>query len=240
MQLTAGWKLPPLALLTLALGGCPLPRHAAPPAAAALPETPLPHLGRPYEVQPAQSALLILVYRGGALGAAGHNHLIASHDLSGAVYLPADLARSSFELHLPLASLTVDEPQLRAAQPGEDFPPGVPDSARAGTRHNMLGEALLDAAQYPQIELRALSVSVPPGTAAGEALVRVQCEVKGERHAVSVPVHYELRGDMLTASGQFALRQTQLGLTPFSAMLGALQVQDEMRISLQVSARAAR
>lgn len=240
MRLTASWKLPWLALLALALGGCPLPRHAPPPPGAALPETPLPHLGRPFDVQPAQSLLLILAYRGGTLGAAGHNHVIASHDLSGSVYLPQDLTRSSFEVHLPLASLTVDEPQLRAAQPGEDFPPGVPDSAREGTRHNMLGEALLDAARYPQIELRALSVSVPPGRAAGDIAVRVQCEVRGQQHAVSVPLHYELRGDTLTVSGDFALRQTELGLTPFSALLGALQVQDEMRISVRLSARAAR
>jgi len=238
MRLSASCKLLPLALL--ALGGCPLPRHAPPPAAAALPETPLPHLGRPFDVQPAQSLLLILVYRGGTLSSAGHNHVIASHDLSGSVYLPEDPTRSSFELHLPLASLTVDEPQLRAAQPGEDFPPGIPDSAREGTRHNMLSEALLDAARYPQIELRALSVSVPAGSAAGEVQVRVQCEVKGQQHALSVPLHYELRGDTLTASADFALRQTQLGLTPFSALLGALQVQDEMRISLRLSARAAR
>jgi polyisoprenoid-binding protein YceI len=240
MRLTAGWKLPTLALLMLALAGCPLPRHAPPPAPAALPETPLPHLGRPFEVQAAQSSLLILVYRGGALASAGHNHVIASHDLSGSFYLPADLTRSSFELHLPLESLTVDEPQLRAAQPGEDFPPGVPDSAREGTRHNMLSEALLDAAQYPQIELRALSVSMARGTAAGDAEVRVQCEVRGQRQTVSVPVHYELRGNVLTVSADFALRQTQLGLTPFSALLGALQVQDEMRIRMRLSARAAR
>lgn len=240
MRLTAGWKLPPLALVMLGLAGCPLPRHAPPPAAAALPETPLPHLGRPFDVQAAQSSLVILVYKGGTLGAAGHNHVIASHDLSGSVYLPAELTRSSFELHLPLESLTVDEPQLRAAQVGGDFPPGIPDSAREGTRHNMLSEALLDAARYPQIELRALAISMPRGAAAGDAQVRVQCEVKGQAQVVSVPVHYELRGDTLTVSADFALRQTQLGLTPFSALLGALQVQDEMRIRMQLTARAAR
>jgi hypothetical protein len=41
------------------------------------------------------------------------------------------------------------------------------------------------------------------------------------------------------ASGEFPLRQTDLGLTPFSAMLGALQVQDEMRISFHIVAQAA-
>jgi hypothetical protein len=35
------------------------------------------------------------------------------------------------------------------------------------------------------------------------------------------------------------LRQTDLGLTPFTALLGALQVQDEMQISFRIVARAA-
>jgi hypothetical protein len=55
----------------------------------------------------------------------------------------------------------------------------------------------------------------------------------------TVPVHYTLEGDTLVACGELALRQSELGLTPFSAMLGALQVQDEMHVSFRISARAA-
>jgi len=54
-----------------------------------------------------------------------------------------------------------------------------------------------------------------------------------------VPLCYRLGDGVLTATGEFPLRQSELGLTPFSAMLGALQVQDEMRIRLRVVARAA-
>jgi hypothetical protein len=36
--------------------------------------------------------------------------------------------------------------------------------------------------------------------------------------------------------GEFALRQSELGLTPFSAMLGALQVQDEMHLTFRLVA----
>jgi hypothetical protein len=36
--------------------------------------------------------------------------------------------------------------------------------------------------------------------------------------------------------GSFELRQTALGLTPFSLMLGALQVQDAMRIKFEIVA----
>jgi hypothetical protein len=38
-------------------------------------------------------------------------------------------------------------------------------------------------------------------------------------------------------SGEMPLRQSDLGLTPFSAMLGALQVEDEMRVKFRIVAR---
>jgi hypothetical protein len=37
-------------------------------------------------------------------------------------------------------------------------------------------------------------------------------------------------------SGDTSVRQTELGLKPFSAMLGALQVQDEMRVKFRIVA----
>src|SRR5580658_9387871 len=116
MRVKGRWKL--LATV-LALGGllagCAV-RPAPPPApgsaqgvapGAAFPETPAPHVGTPYDVIPQESLLTILVYRGGTLASAGHNHVIASHDLTGTIYLPADPLQSSFELHLPVGSLTV-------------------------------------------------------------------------------------------------------------------------------------
>jgi polyisoprenoid-binding protein YceI len=190
----------------------------------------------PYDVLAQESLLTILVYRGGTLASAGHNHVIASHDLGGTVYVPADPLRASFELHLPVATLTVDEAALRAQQASADFPPDVSEGARAGTRHNMLGAALLDAEHSPEIVLRALRMEK---TADAGMLARVQCMVRGEVRTFAVAVRYERSDDELIVSGALALRQTDLGLTPFSAMLGALQVQDEMRVSFRIVARAA-
>ena len=50
-------------------------------------------------------------------------------------------------------------------------------------------------------------------------------------------VRYEHSGERLVVSGDTALQQSELGLKPFSAMLGALQVQDEMRVQLPHSSR---
>jgi YceI-like domain len=239
------WKplLPQVAWLAM-LSGCPLPPRPPPPPAAAPPQTlvPAPHAGTPYEIVPQASLLTILVYRGGPLASAGHNHVIASHDLSGTIYVPSEILQSSFEVHVPAATLTVDEPELRAQQPAAEFPPEVSAEAREGTRRNMLGEALLDAPRNPEIVLRALRLERAGGAAAdsGAVVAHVQSTVRGEVRALTVPVRYQRGGNgTLEVSGEFPLRQTELGLTPFSAMLGALQVQDEMRISFHLVAHAA-
>jgi hypothetical protein len=195
----------------------------------------------PYLLGPDASLLIVRVYRGGALASAGHNHLIASHDLSGTIYVPADPLRSSFEVHVPVATLTVDESALRAQQNSSDFPPDVPESAREGTRRNMLGPALLDAELSPEIVLRAYSLeraTAAPGAASDTVVAHVQSTVRAAVRSFSVPVRYHLESGTVDLSGELPLRQSDLGLTPFSAMLGALQVQDEMRVSFHIVARA--
>jgi hypothetical protein len=241
MRLSASCKLrcAAVTLLMFLLAACVQhPRAPAPPGA---PQIALaPHEGTPHDVAAAESLLLIRVYRGGTLGSAGHNHVIACHALAGTIYVPADLLRSSFELHLPVAELTVDEAALREAEHSPDFPPQVPDSAREGTRRNMLGTALLDAEHYPQIELRAVRLEAAARAPDGAAtvLAHIEVTVRGQAHLISVPVSYRQDGGSVIASGETALRQSELGLTPFSALLGALQVQDEMRLSFRIVAHA--
>jgi len=228
------WRLAP-ALAALLLAACPT-RAPRPIAAAPVSLSPAPvPPGEPYPIASAESLLLIRAYRGGTLGAAGHNHVIAARGLSGTFHVPADPAQASLELVLPVAQFSVDEPQLRTAEHSADFPPEVPESARAGTRRNMLGAALLDATDFPEITIRSSSLEL----AAGTAVAHLEVTVRGSPHAISVPLHFELAEGVLEVSGQTRLTQTELGLTPFSAFLGALQVQDEMQVSFHLVAHAA-
>lgn len=233
------------ALATAGLTGCPT-RPSAPPAPAGQPTAPqapaqapgLPREGRPYDIVSGDSLLTLLVFRGGALAKAGHNHVIASHALRGTLYVPADLSRSTLEVHFPVAELTVDEVALRAKENEADFPPDVPDSAKEGTRKNMLGGALLDSEHYPEIVLRSSGPLEPvPGQA--QWLAHVQVTVRDRTTTIVVPLHYEQHADEIVVSGEFPLKQTDLGLTPFSALLGALQVVDEMKVRAHIVARAA-
>ena len=180
-----------------------------------------------------ESLLTLLVFRGGALAKAGHNHVIASHSLSGTAWVPDDPEQASFEIHVPVHDFTIDEPKLRALE-GEAFSAEVPDSAREGTKKNMLSEPMLDGARFPEVVLR--SERLERGSEG--ILAQVSVSIRGQTRTVTVPVRFEIQESEVRAQGQFALKQTDLGLTPFSLLGGALRVEDEMTVKFSVVARA--
>ena len=187
------------------------------------------------------------MFRGGPLAKAGHNHVIASHTLRGTFYVPADPARTTFEVHLPVTELTIDEAALREQEHSEEFPPDIPDSAKEGTRKNMLSGALLDGEHFPEILLQSGSLELAPAGSGAQSplgtspqwVAHIQVTVCDRTNTVVVPVHFEQQGDAIVLTGEFPLKQTDLGLTPFTALLGALQVVDEMKVRFRVVARAA-
>lgn len=209
------------------------PRGQIPAPPATMPEVGAPFPGsREYRVVAEESLLQILVYRGGAMAKLGHNHVIASHNLAGVVYLTDDLLQTRFDVSFPVADLTVDEPALRE-QAGPDFPPSVPQSARIGTRNNLLSEAVLDAAQFPTIRLRAIDVvATATSFEAG-----VEITIKDQTRQVRVPVEVERSDGQIIARGEIPLKQSELGLKPFTVGLGALVVLDDMKVRFELTAR---
>jgi polyisoprenoid-binding protein YceI len=211
------------------------PPPAENPPAAPVPQVAVPAIApeaKPYPIVPEESLLQILVYRGGTMARLGHNHVIASHHLAGTVFVTDDVAQTRFDLQIPVNDFTIDEPAMRE-QAGADFPPGVPQSARDGTRRNLLSPALLDGANYPTIRLRCTDI-----VAAGEGFeAGVEIMLKDQPRHVRVPVALERKDGALKATGEFSLKQSELGLKPFSVAMGSLVVLDEMRINFEIVAR---
>ena len=225
-------------LLSAGLTGC-VTRQVAPPVgrAPAARLAPSPLLGQPFDVVAAKSHLIVLVYRAGPLAALGHNHVIACRCLTGTVYLPRNPLRAGFDLRLTVKQFTVDDPALRAAEHSADFPPDVPDSARQATRHNMLGAALLNAANFPEITLRSAGLRPSPDGKPDNIVAEVIMRVAGEQHSIAVPFHYDIQGDQIVATGEFPLKQTDLGLAPFTALGGALKVRNDMKVQIELVAK---
>jgi hypothetical protein len=135
---------------------------------------------------------------------------------------------------VPLDSFVVDAEAARAAA-GGDFAAPVPAQDAEGTRHNMLGEKLLDAARNPVMTLASETVASAPG--GYEAKVRVS--LAGGEHVVAVPFTMTLENGGLKAHATFHLTHADVGLQPFTAALGALKVRDDFEVELTIEARPA-
>jgi hypothetical protein len=191
--------------------------------------------GQLLAIDPNRSELRLFVYRGGQLARLGHNHIIASRDLRGYAIVTKPLAGSRFVLCVPVERLVVDDPKLRA-EAGSDFATEVSESAVAGTRRNMLSETQLDGVHYPFIIVLGHVVNQAPP----QVTLEVTLRVRGAVYTTRVATRFEQRGQGVSASGDLQLRQTALGIQPYTAVFGALVVRDEITAQFRVSAIAVR
>ena len=162
----------------------------------------------------------------------GHNHLITSDQLTGEILLREPLTATSFELSLPLESLVVDDEAARAAA-GGDFAAPVPAKDAEGTRHNMLGEKLLNAASFGEMKL-------PPNRSpASPAATRRRCASRSRAGSTWSPrrSRSRSRATQLKAHADFHLTHSDVGLVPMTVALGAVKVRDDFEVSLTLEAR---
>jgi hypothetical protein len=218
------------AVLVLSLAACAArhPRPVAAPQVLPLPSLQaLPAPGE-YRIDSGASELRLLVYRAGPLANLGHNHVMVNRALTGVVQIGAGVSASSLSLRMRADDFVIDDAQSRQEE-GGDFPGGIPEDAKAGTRRNMLSSAVLNAAEFPDIAVRSTALT---GTL-NELNADLEITAAGHTSRISVPL--SLRGDAhhLTAIGSMELRQTALGLIPYSLLHGALQVQDAMQLKFK-------
>lgn len=204
----------------------PLPPAALPQQPAAFPEAHYRQAEaagrRVLRIDPARSLVVIEVRRAGVLAGLGHDHVVASHDVRGFV----DAQDGRADLYVPLQRLAVDEAGLRAEAKLDTQP--SPD-AIDGTHRNML-EKVLDAERFPFALIRATRASADP------AKLDVAITLHGTTRRFGIPLQTEALPDGLAVSGRLTFNQTDFGLTPYSVLGGALQVQDRLELRFRVVA----
>ncbi len=224
-------------LLLSTLSGCQTrPAPASRPAEAAggvggaaqqappLPQAPV------YRVNPQSSEVRVLVYRGGPLARFGHNHVIVA-PLRGEVRAGDTSAGSGFRIELAVDDLRVDPPRARAVE-GAAFADPVSDQARQGTRHNMLGDRMLDAADHPQIVVRSVALEGPRWNPD----VTANVTVRGTTSTVTFPAAVVRQGDTMTVIAKLALHLSAFGIAPFTILGGGLKVEDRIDLRVRVVA----
>lgn len=186
-----------------------------------------------YAVDPAASRVRIFVFRAGAAARLGHNHVLSAPKFEGYVSVPSEQAADArFELRVPLAELVVDDPDLRRETAGNFSGERSADDI-AGTRRNMLGTRGLSADQFPIVRLRSVTVE-------GDwpvLVAQVEVTLHGVTRAQAVMLRVERSPTQLQVDGQFTLRQSDFGITPFSALGGLMKVQDSVAIEFKLVMR---
>jgi hypothetical protein len=220
-----------VALVVLGLAACHAPRPRAP--APQTPNQPTPSL-QPlpapgsYQIDSSKSELRVLVYRAGALASFGHNHVIVNRAVSGSVRLAETVSASSFSISVRVVDFIVDDAQSRL-QEGGDFPGDIPEDAKSGTYHNMLSAAVLNAGQFPAITVKSMAIASSQGALSATLTI----DIAGHESVVHAPFTLVSDAQRLIVAGSLELKQTAIGLTPYSLMLGALQVQDAMLLKFK-------
>lgn len=226
------WSLLPvvtLCLVACATGTKLKPLESRDPGSI---RTDRPTEGVAYRVVPEASWLKVLVFRSGALANLGHNHVIRFVGLSGDLIAPVEGQHFGWgSISVEVEKVFIDSPDDRA-EAGDRFTTSPTEKDIAGTRSNLLGPKVLAADQHPRVELKIQGLE--PKLEKNPVLVSVSLG-KLVRE-LTLPVEIEMEERQLVTRARFALSQSDLGMTPFSVLGGALSVADVLELELMLTA----
>lgn len=182
---------------------------------------------RTFVVDGSVSAVTAHLGKTGLFQVAGHEHTIVARDIQGEIALDErELSRSSVDLVVSARSLEVSEK-------------GEPEGDAPKVREAMRGPGALDVARFGTVHFASASVSgKQTGPGAFDLTVSGEFSLHGVTQSIAVPVHVEVAGSTLTASGKFPIRQTDYGIEPTTAAGGLVKVENEVTLSFRISARA--
>jgi len=175
-------------------------------------------------VDSAQSLVVIIVHRAGVLAQLGHDHVIASHNLSGYI----SMAEGQADLFVPLEQLVVDEPELRTEE-GYNTQPSLEDIE--ATRRNMLKNTL-DSERFPIVFIHIARLD------ANRPALNVSITLHGITRTYEVQAQIEAVLSGIAVDGRMSFDQSDFGITPFSVLGGALQVQDKLDLRFHILAQS--
>ncbi len=219
------------------LAGCqtqPGTPPAALPTSRVLPDESPPADAVRYAIVPELTDVRFLVFRAGPLARLGHNHVIEARNVRGEILLAPDIHRSRFFMQIPVRDFQVDGAASRLAE-GAEFLVQPDEEAIAGTTRNMLGDKVLDAANYPAIEIRSVALNGPDWGL--DASVRIG--MHGVEREIVVPLAVEHGRDELVVTAIFSVKPSDFGILPLRVLGGALQVDDTVKVRMRVVARKA-
>jgi polyisoprenoid-binding protein YceI len=171
-----------------------------------------------------RSRFTVQAFATGLLSAMGHNPTIGIRTFSGEVeFAPDALRADGFRLTIQAASLAVLD--------------DISDKDRREIESVMKNE-VLEIEKYPEISFDALApvtVSKIDGSLYS-ATLNGNLNLHGVTRGECILARIVSMGEMLRASGDFTLQQSNYRIKPVSVAGGALKVKDELKFSFEMVA----
>ena len=169
-----------------------------------------------HAIGPADGELLVLTYREGVAQKVGHDLILEVTAWTATVEVGADAVPLSLALDADADALHVRR-GLHGAKP-------LTDSDRASIRDNIARKVLRPQA----IAFRSTRIDA----AGGELRVAGLLTLAGKSRPTEFVVALDTGGRV---TGRLALRQSEWGITPYRALMGALRLRDEVEVSIDVA-----
>ena len=189
------------------------------------------------------TSLTIEVGKAGRLARLGHNHIVHSTAVSGRLTIDAN-DQLEADLFVPVTSLLVDDAEQRSihrARDPQSYSSEPTTQQIASTRANMLSQRVLNAEAHGFLQARVTAEDPAfTQTLRGTNLavenhqtpVVLELQIAGSEATVKCDIHWRSSGDRIEWKTQFSVTHQELGLTPFSALAGALRVAPELKLTL--------
>lgn len=171
------------------------------------------------------SRFTVQAFATGVLSAMGHNPTIGIPSLSGEVdFAPDPPSASGLHLAVQSASLSaIDD---------------IPDRDRREIER-LMKDQVLEVSRYPEIKYEAASISISRlDTSLFSATLNGTLSLHGIARIQPVQARVAFLGEMLRASGEFTVKQSDYQIKPVSVAGGALKVKDELKLSFEIIARS--
>jgi len=192
-----------------------------------------PSPGRPasFKVDPAQSSLVVQLFKDGLAARLGHDHVVRAGAFAGAVtYDQSHPAVSSIRVEVEVRSLIADDPGTRRTfgLAGE-----LSTSERAEIDSAMKADGQLAAARFPSITFTSTAITKQ---ADGRYAVTGRLTIRGVTNELRFPAELALDGPKLRGRAQLKFTQSSFGYQPYRALLGAIKNKDEVILHIDLVA----
>jgi polyisoprenoid-binding protein YceI len=125
-------------------------------------------------------------------------------------------------------SLAADEPAMREKY---ELEKEMSDKDRLKVQETMLSENQMDAQQFPLIRFESTEIEKK---SEGQYLVTGIMTIHGVKKPVSFPAVVLQENGVLRGQGSFRFKQSDFGITPYSAFFGSVRNQDEAVMNIEL------